>query len=107
MLSFTSIIEDLKKKKKELAQELLDIIDNYPKDNYFTIILTVNPNNTFTYYIEPENENYVNAFGFTVNILGFNRDNHSEINLDETQKVINKAIARIQSHINRGQIYNY
>ena len=107
MLSFTSIIEDLEKKKKELAQELLDIIDNYPNENYFTIILIVNTNNTFTYHVGPENENYVNAFGFTVNILGFDRNNHSEINLDETQKVINKAIARIQSHINRGQIYNY
>lgn len=107
MLSFTSIIEDLEKKKKELAQELLDIIDNYPNENYFTIILIVNTNNTFTYHVGPENENYVNAFRFTVNILGFDRDNHSEINLDETQKVINKAIARIQSHINRGQIYNY
>ena len=107
MLSFTAIIEDLEKKKKELAQELLDIIDNYPKDNYFTIILTVNPDNTFTYYIEPENENYVNAFGFAINILGFDRDNHSEINLDETQKVIDKAIARIQSHIHQGQIHNY
>ena len=107
MLSFTSIIEDLEKKKKELAQELLDIIDNYPNENYFTIILIVNTNNTFTYHVGPENENYVNAFGFTVNILGFDRDNHSEINLDETQKVINKAIARIQSHINRGQLHNY
>ena len=107
MLSFTSIIEDLEKKKKELAQELLDIIDNYPNENYFTIILIVNTNNTFTYHVGPENENYVNAFGFAINILGFDRDNHSEINLDETQKVINKAIARIQSHINRGQIYNY
>ena len=107
MLSFTAIIEDLEKKKKELAQELLDIIDNYPNENYFTIILIVNTNNTFTYHVGPENENYVNAFGFTVNILGFDRDNHSEINLDETQKVIDKAIARIQSHINHGQIYNY
>ena len=107
MLSFTAIIEDLEKKKKELAQELLDIIDNYPKDNYFTIILTVNPNNTFTYYIEPENENYVNAFGFAINLVGFDRDNHSEINLNETQKVIDKAIARIQSHINHGQLHNY
>lgn len=107
MLSFTAIIEDLEKKKKELAQELLNIIDNYPKDNYFTIILTVNPNNTFTYYIEPENENYVNAFGFAINLVGFDRDNHSEINLNETQKVIDKAIARIQSHINHGQLHNY
>ena len=107
MLSFTAIIEDLEKKKKELAQELLDIIDNYPNENYFTIILTVNPNNTFNYYIEPENENYVNAFGFAINLVGFDRDNHSEINLNETEKVIDKAIARIQSHINHCQLHNY
>ena len=107
MLSFTAIIEYLEENKEKLTKELLDEIDNYPHDNYFTIILIVNTNNTFTYHVGPENENYVNAFGFTVNILGFDRDNHSKINLDETQKVINKAIARIQSHINRGQIYNY
>ena len=107
MLSFTAIIKYLEENKEKLAKELLDIIDNHPNDNYFTIILTVNANNTFTYHIGPENENYVNAFGFTVNILGFDRDNHSEINLNETQKVIDKAIARIQSHINHGQLHNY
>lgn len=100
MLSFTAIIEYLEENKEKLAKELLDEIDNYPHDDYFTIILTVNPDNTFNYYIEPENENYVNAFGF-------DRDNHSEINLNETQKVIDKAIARIQSHINHGQLHNY
>lgn len=107
MLSFTSIIEYLEENKEKLAKELLDEIDNYPKDNYFTIILIVNTNNTFTYHVGPENENYVNAFGFAINLVGFDRNNHSEINLKETEKMIDKAIARIQSHINHGQLHNY
>jgi hypothetical protein len=107
MLSFTAIIENLTNKKEKLARELLNIIDNYPNENYFTIILTVNPNNSFTYHIGPENENYVNAFGFAINVIGLDRENHSEITLKITQDTIDKAIEKIQSHINRGQIHNY
>lgn len=110
MLSFTSIVTYLENKKEDLAKELLNRIDNYPKDDYFTIILRVNPNNTCAYYIEPENENYINAFGFAINVVGFSRENYPdnpEITLKNTRDALTKAIAEIQSHINHGQIYNY
>lgn len=107
MLSFTAIIEYLEENKEKLAKELLDEIDNYPHDDYFTIILRVNPDNTFEYYIEPECENYTNAFGFAVNVVGFNRENYEEITLKDTQEAIDEAITTIQKHIHQGQIHNY
>lgn len=107
MLSFTSIITYLENQKEELAKELLEEIDSYPNDDYFTIILRVHPDNTFEYYIESECENYTNAFGFAINVVGFNRENYEEITLKDTQDAIDQAITTIQKHIHRDQLHNY